>query len=224
VVRLPMVEEMPAAVEGDVAVLVLGPDGVERSAVSIVLEHAGMHVIDLRDAVVNGAQGDRDDRPPDAPTVIVLVEPELSHWSLARDIEAPTVLVCRSELHGTDLAYAVLSGADDILVADEEPSRVVEIVQLVSAGGTSLEPSELRDIVEAIRSGRLVTGRPPQLTARERETLVSIANGDSVKQTARQLGISAKTVENHQGRLFRKLGARNRAEAVSRAYALGLLR
>ena len=44
-----------------------------------------------------------------------------------------------------------------------------------------------------------------------------------MKQTARDLGIAPKTVENLQGRLFRKLGARNRAQAVARAHALGLL-
>jgi hypothetical protein len=44
-----------------------------------------------------------------------------------------------------------------------------------------------------------------------------------VKQTARALGISAKTVENLQSRLFRKLDVRNRAQAVSRAHALGML-
>ena len=43
------------------------------------------------------------------------------------------------------------------------------------------------------------------------------------EQTARQLAISEKTVQNIQSRLFRKLGARNRAQAVARAHELGLL-
>jgi DNA-binding CsgD family transcriptional regulator len=44
-----------------------------------------------------------------------------------------------------------------------------------------------------------------------------------VKQTARTLGIAMKTVENLQSRMFRKLGARNRAHAVTIAHRLGLL-
>jgi DNA-binding CsgD family transcriptional regulator len=44
-----------------------------------------------------------------------------------------------------------------------------------------------------------------------------------VKQTAVALGIAHKTVENLQGRLFAKLGVRNRAQAVLRAHTLGLL-
>ena len=46
---------------------------------------------------------------------------------------------------------------------------------------------------------------PVELTPRERDILLSIDCGHSVRQTARQLGISARTVENHQSRLFRKL-------------------
>jgi DNA-binding NarL/FixJ family response regulator len=63
----------------------------------------------------------------------------------------------------------------------------------------------------------------PELTARECDILRSIATGHTVRQTARQLGIAEKTVENTQGHLFRKLGARNRAGALSAAHALGLL-
>jgi DNA-binding NarL/FixJ family response regulator len=63
----------------------------------------------------------------------------------------------------------------------------------------------------------------PELTARECDILRSIASGHTVRQTARQLGIAEKTVENTQGHLFRKLGARNRAGALSAAHALGLL-
>jgi len=61
------------------------------------------------------------------------------------------------------------------------------------------------------------------LTTREGEILSSIARGDTVRQTARTLGIAEKTVENTQARLFRKLGARNRAGALANAHELGLV-
>ena len=63
----------------------------------------------------------------------------------------------------------------------------------------------------------------PKLTAREFDILGSIARGHTVRQTARTLGIAAKTVENTQARLFRKLGVRNRTEALTIADALGLI-
>jgi DNA-binding CsgD family transcriptional regulator len=62
-----------------------------------------------------------------------------------------------------------------------------------------------------------------RLTPREAAILASVERGESVKQTARALGIAMKTVENLQSRMFRKLGARNRAHAVTIAHRLGLL-
>jgi DNA-binding CsgD family transcriptional regulator len=56
------------------------------------------------------------------------------------------------------------------------------------------------------------------------DILLSIERGDSIKQTARHLGISEKTVQNLQSRLFTKLRARNRVQAITRAHQLGLLR
>jgi DNA-binding CsgD family transcriptional regulator len=63
----------------------------------------------------------------------------------------------------------------------------------------------------------------PELTARETDILQSVGRGYSIRQTARALGISPKTVESIQTRLFRKLGVRNRAAALAVADALGLL-
>lgn len=63
----------------------------------------------------------------------------------------------------------------------------------------------------------------PRLSPLEAQILASITRGESMKQAARALGISEKTVENLQRRLHLELGARTRAQAVARAHALGLL-
>jgi FixJ family two-component response regulator len=62
-------------------------------------------------------------------------------------------------------------------------------------------------------------GRLARLTAREREVLAAAAQGLHAKEIARQLGISARTVEVHKTRIMAKLGARNVAELVR--FALG---
>jgi DNA-binding NarL/FixJ family response regulator len=56
----------------------------------------------------------------------------------------------------------------------------------------------------------------PSLTARQREILSLAARGLAAKQIARQLGISAKTVERHKTKLFATLGVTNQTAAVSR--------
>jgi two-component system response regulator DesR len=60
------------------------------------------------------------------------------------------------------------------------------------------------------------------LSEREREVLALIASGATNKEIAGRLYLSPHTVKEHTSSLYRKLGARNRAEAVQRAERLGL--
>ena len=61
------------------------------------------------------------------------------------------------------------------------------------------------------------------LSARELEVLRQLAQGAPNKVIARRLAISPNTVKTHLARLFDKLGAANRTEAIARARALDLL-
>jgi DNA-binding NarL/FixJ family response regulator len=61
------------------------------------------------------------------------------------------------------------------------------------------------------------------VSPREREVLVAFANGATNPAIAAHLGLSPNTVKQHASSIFRKLGVRNRAEAVRRANDLGLL-
>ncbi len=63
----------------------------------------------------------------------------------------------------------------------------------------------------------------PLLTQREREVLELIARGATNREIAASLFLSPHTVKEHSSSLYRKLEARNRAEAVVRAQRLGLL-
>ncbi len=61
------------------------------------------------------------------------------------------------------------------------------------------------------------------LTPREREILDLLAEGFTMRQIGRRLGISTRTVETHVAKIYRKLSVRSRVQAVSRAAALGLI-
>jgi len=63
----------------------------------------------------------------------------------------------------------------------------------------------------------------PELSGRERDCLARIAQGESSKSIARQLALSAHTVNEYIGSAMRKLQASSRSEAVATALALGLL-
>jgi two-component system, NarL family, nitrate/nitrite response regulator NarL len=111
-----------------------------------------------------------------------------------------------------------------VVPAARAPQELVPVVELVGSGCTLIHPAHLRALMDLARPGRQRAALRAGAHAREREIPASIDRGDSVKQTARSLGIAVKTVESLQGRLFRKLGVRNRAQAVAAAHARGLLR
>lgn len=61
------------------------------------------------------------------------------------------------------------------------------------------------------------------ISPRELAVLAELAAGGSTKEIARTLGVSPNTVKTHLARLFEKLGASRRTEAIARARDLGIL-
>jgi DNA-binding NarL/FixJ family response regulator len=184
----------------------LGAQGLRRELLAAWLRSGGIPV---------------EDGP--AAEVTILAEPTDSDWVNAAATEQPIVLLSCAPVDEARAVDAVLRGADAVIHADGDVQLLAEILQSVVHGGTVLEPGQAHAVAQVARSTTLARPAPPRLTSREQEILRSIERGESVKQTARALGISSKTVENLQSRLFRKLGVRNRAHAITRAHTLSLL-
>ena len=92
----------------------------------------------------------------------------------------------------------------------------------VAAGGTYFGPaiaSVLRNVVSHPESA----GSPDLLTEREREIIQLVAEGNSTKEIAAKLGISAKTVDNHRTNLMRKLNIHDVASLTRHALKGGLV-
>ncbi len=160
----------------------------------------------------------------DGEVVAVAVDPALGVLRAAIEQGARVVaVVTEPPLSADDEIDLLLGGADAVVCSTTATDEVVARVALVGDGGASVPPKRLRELLERARQRgtRIVSG--DDLTPREHQILHSIDRGESVKQTARALGISPKTVENLQSRLFTKLDVRNRAQAVSHAHGLGLL-
>ena len=188
---------------------VLGPPGLAREIVLSVLRADG------RAASAPSPEAGR------LPPVTVLVDPTAAHWAAAESIGGSIVLVFSHEPSDAEVVEAVLAGAEAVVSASSAPARLAHAIDAVLDRGTLLQPSHVRALANAARACQREAA--VSLTPREREIIASIARGEGVKQTALSLGIAAKTVENLQSHLFRKLGVRNRAHAVVRAHALGLL-
>ena len=82
---------------------------------------------------------------------------------------------------------------------------------------TSLVPQQRADLP------RQAGGRTPTLTERELQVLRGMSDGMSNAEIGRELFVSEDTVKTHARRLFRKLGARDRAHAVASGFRLGLV-
>lgn len=149
--------------------------------------------------------------------VTVLVDPGPEHWSVAG--ESAVVVVTSDE--SIDPVAAIRRGADAVIDADDAVVHLPEVVATVQRGGAVLTPEQARVVIDLVR--RNGHDDRIRLTRREADIMRSVIEGDSVKQTAKRLGIAQKTVENLQSRLFKKLNVRNRAQAVARVLELDLL-
>ncbi|MBT2491097.1 response regulator transcription factor [Streptomyces sp. ISL-96] len=122
---------------------------------------------------------------------------------------------------------ALAAGAGGFLLKDATFPELLHAVRVVAAGNALLSPEITKRLIGQFISAR--TAPQPvrtvgELTAREAEVLVLIAQGLSNADIARRLTISDHTVKTHINRLFTKMSLRDRAQAVILAYELGMVR
>jgi two-component system, NarL family, nitrate/nitrite response regulator NarL len=161
------------------------------------------------------------------PILAALVNPAPADWDLVKELGVPAIVVHSEPLDSPELVRALANGANSLVPADRISDHFLSVLRMVSQGYLVVDSLPMRSLMGSVRAGvgqRMQdSGELPELTARESDILTSVARGYSIRQTGRSLGISPKTVEAIQTRLFRKLGVRNRAEALAVVNALGLL-
>jgi two-component system response regulator DesR len=101
------------------------------------------------------------------------------------------------------------AGASGFISKDWPAADIAGAVRMVGLGMTVFKPHE--------------APAGPPLSEREREVLEAIASGATNREIAGTLYLSPHTVKEHTSSLYRKLGVRNRAEAVQKAQRLGLI-
>ncbi|HEV7900090.1 MAG TPA: response regulator transcription factor [Planosporangium sp.] len=127
-----------------------------------------------------------------------------------------------------DYVYEALqAGASGFLLKDAPPADLIAAVRVVAGGDALLAPSVTRRLIEEFARRRPVvrskSTRLNGLTAREVEVLALVARGLSNTEIAETLFLAEQTVKTHLGRVFTKLGLRDRAQAVVFAYESGLV-
>ena len=133
---------------------------------------------------------------------------------------------------------ALRAGASGFLLKDVPPADLVGAIRTVARGDAVVSPRVTRRLLEEYSdklpdlspngSGSASPGEAhpalAQLTDREREVLLAVADGLSNAEIAERLFVSEATVKSHVGRLLAKLGLRDRVQAVVFAFQSGLVR
>jgi DNA-binding NarL/FixJ family response regulator len=170
--------------------------------------HADVMVMDARMPRLDGVEATRRIRlAGERPRVLMLTTFDLDEYAFA----------------------ALKAGASGFLLKDVPPDDLLFAIRAVHSGDSVVAPSTTRRLIDQFAA--LLPGVQPdapaevaELTDREREVLLHVAQGCSNHEIAQLLFVSEATVKTHVGRVLAKLGLRDRVQAVVYAYEHGLVR
>ncbi|MEU2337313.1 response regulator transcription factor [Streptomyces sp. NPDC013172] len=186
---------------------VVGEASDGREAVRLTRELApDVVLMDVRMPVLDGIEATRRIVADGGPARVLV----LTTW----DVDA----------HVVD---ALRAGASGFLLKDIRPTELVEAVRSTARGDALLAPAVLSRVLDRFLRTTPDPAPPPSLrdlTGREREVLTLVGQALSNAEIAGRLGLSEATVKNHVTAVLRKLGLRDRVQAVVAAYDHELVR
>jgi DNA-binding NarL/FixJ family response regulator len=206
--RVMIVDDHPVTRDGLRAALgtaedveVVGEASSGEEAVKVVNEVTPDVVfMDVRMPGMNGIEATRAIRQGNPDTRVILFTVDESRASIAEAIQA---------------------GVSGYLLKDVGVDELVSAARLALEGKAVIHPTLTQAFIEEVR---LVDRKPEApLSRREIEILQRVAYGATTKEVADKLGISPHTVKTHLERIFEKLGANDRAQAVAIAIRQGLV-
>jgi len=207
-------------------VLLADPSLMFRDAVHALLDRSGG--FEVVDAVADGraALDAILERQPDL--VIAEIElPQLGGADLARcarQEDSPSRFLFLTQRAGSrEVGAAFEAGASGCLCKTDPASELISAVETIRAGGTHVSPRLVGHLVELAVDAN--SDRSPQgdLTRREREILLLVAEGLSSREIGQRLDLSTRTVETHRSNLMDKLDIHKVPGLVRYAIREGLM-
>jgi len=191
----------------DMTVVGEAADGL--AAVEFARSHsADVMIMDARMPRMDGVEATRRIREAgDRPRVLMLTTFDLDEYAFA----------------------ALKAGASGFLLKDVPPEELLFAIRAVHSGDAVVAPSTTRRLIDRFApmmpaDESAAASELAELTDREREVLILVAQGLSNGELAQRLFVSEATVKTHVGRILAKLGLRDRVQAVVYAYENGLVR
>ncbi len=146
---------------------------------------------------------------------------EVTRWIRERH-RAIGVLILTAYDDDPYVLAVLRAGANGFVLKTATPREIIQAVRDVHQGRSVLDPAVAHKVLS-----QLSMYQEPSvfesLSKRELEVLALVAKGYTNKAIGRQLGISNRTVQGHLAKIFGKLQAQSRTEAVMRAVSLGWL-
>lgn len=140
----------------------------------------------------------------------------------------PIRVIILTTFHLDEYVHAALrAGASGFLLKEAAPTEITTAIRAVAAGDAWLNPTVTRRLIDKFaaqpEANAPTLARMAQLTDREKEVLVLLAQGLSNVDVSRKLSISEATVKTYLAHVMTKLGVREKAHAVIAAYQSGIV-
>ncbi|MGH2529046.1 MAG: response regulator [Actinomycetota bacterium] len=137
------------------------------------------------------------------------------------------ILVVSGRADDQTVFESIRAGVDGFLEKTASVRYITDALVRVAAGERVFtrdqERAAIAELGRLARRAREASGLIPGITPRELEVLGHLSRGLTMRQVATRLGVSIRTVETHVAKLYRKLGASNRVQALARATDLRLI-
>jgi DNA-binding NarL/FixJ family response regulator len=222
----------PTTTHAPARVLVIEDHPLLRSIIRIACEQTpGLEMVGELDDGSSALEACRK-LAPDVVLLDLSLPGEMQGLDLARAIRSEglpvRILVLTARTDEEALFESVIAGVEGYLEKTAGVRVISDALSRVARGERIFTQAQMRGAIVELsrraRQARAETGAQAELSAREIEVLEHAARGFTVGQIARRLALSPRTVETHLGKAYRKLGVRNRVQALARASALGLIR
>jgi DNA-binding NarL/FixJ family response regulator len=213
-----------------IRVLLVDDDALVRAGLTMMLD--GASGIDVVGEAADGAEVPAA-VDAHAPHVVLmdLRMPRIDGITATRRLRArsnpPEVIVLTTFDADENVLGGLRAGASGFLLKDSPPARIVEAIRRVADGDPILSPAITRRLMDraVAESGvRAQAGAAfADLTPREREVVLGVAQGETNAEIAARLFMSVATVKAHISHILAKLGATNRTQIALLAHDAGLI-
>jgi DNA-binding NarL/FixJ family response regulator len=198
---------------------------VRKGVASCLARHHRLEIVAEASDGVEAVRKAKEFRPDivvtdiDMPNMNGLAVAETLH----RELPQVKVLVLSMYSNSEYVLRIIRSGARGYVLKEASPDELIRAIETIDAGEAFFSPDVARVALNQMVHGSNEIADADQLTQREREVLMQIAEGGSNKEIACKLSVSVRTVETHRERIMRKLDIHSVAGLTKYAIAKGLI-